>query len=132
MIRSIEIEFALPVRLTDDETRWLERFTQVVAKRNEPAGWVHWASGFGSKPHFNAFDCGFLGKPFDPEGPAAGEEPTFDTEVFYIETSARESYPDEESEKIRKSEAREKRKRSLKYRLRKRIKNWIIDLAGEI
>jgi len=93
-VRRIEIDFALPVELTDDEMRQLCNMVQVIAKRHQPEGWVHWQFGAGQKPVFSQADCRFLGKPISPDAPETGE-PTFDEEVFYIETTAREAYPGE-------------------------------------
>jgi hypothetical protein len=94
MIRKIEVDFALPVELTDGEMRRLCDFVQGIAKRHQPEGMVHWQSGCGSKPIFSQADSIFLGKTVDPNAPAAGE-PEFDDEVFHIETFAREAYPGE-------------------------------------
>ena len=94
MIRKIEVEFALPVELTDDEQRSICEMVQRIAKRHQPEGMVHWQFGCGSKPLFSQADCRFLGKPVDACQPETGE-PTFDDEVFYIETAAREAYPSE-------------------------------------
>jgi|SRR6185312_15226776 len=93
-ITKIEIDFALPVTLTDGEMRRLCDFVQGVAKRHQPEGMVHWQSGCGQKPTFSQADCRFLGKPVDPNAPETGE-PTFDDSIFHIETTAREAYPSE-------------------------------------
>jgi len=45
----IEIEFALPVTLTDEEMRQFCEIVQKIAKRHQPEGWVHWQSGCGGK-----------------------------------------------------------------------------------
>jgi hypothetical protein len=92
--KRIEIDFALPVTLTDIETRQLCNLIQVIAKRHQPEGWVHWQSGCGSKPSFSQADARFLGKEVDLSMPESGE-PTFDDSIFYIETTARERYPGE-------------------------------------
>jgi hypothetical protein len=94
LIRKIEIEFAIPVELTDDEQRRLCDFVQRIAKRHQPDGMVHWQSGCGSKPIFSQADSRFLGKPVDPSAPERGE-PEFDDEVYHIETYAREAYESE-------------------------------------
>ncbi len=94
MIRKIEIAFALPVELTDEEMRKLCDFVQRIAKRHQPEGMVHWQSGCGSKPIFSQTDAMFLGKAVDPNAPASGE-PTWDDEIFHIDTFAREIYPGE-------------------------------------
>ena len=94
MIRRIEIEFALPVELEDAECRDLCIMIEKIARRHQPEGWYHWQAGAGSKPHFSRADCIFLGKSPEPDAPDQGE-PTFDDEVFHIETFAREAYPEE-------------------------------------
>jgi len=93
-IRKVEIDFALPVELTDEEMRSLCDLAQRVAKRHQPEGMVHWQFGCGSKPIFSQADCALLGKPVNPDAPQRGE-PEFDDEVFYIETTARGAYPGE-------------------------------------
>lgn len=93
-IKKIEIEFAIPVELSDADMRMLCDFAQRLAKAHQPAGWVHWQSGCGSKPNFSKADARFLGKEPEPDAPERGE-PTFDDSVFHIETTAREAYPNE-------------------------------------
>lgn len=89
--KRIEIEFAIPVNLTDIDCRDLCEFVQRIAKRHQPEGWVHWQSGCGDKPAFSKADARLLGKDVDPDAPETGE-PTFDSSVFFIETTAREKY----------------------------------------
>jgi hypothetical protein len=91
MVRKIEIQFAIPVELTDSEIRMLGDLTQKIAKRHEPPGYFHWSAGCGSKPHFSRADARFLGKEAEPDAPERGE-PTFDDEVFCIETAIRQQY----------------------------------------
>jgi hypothetical protein len=94
MIHKIEIEFALPVELTDAEERELCDMAQTIAKRHQPEGTLHWQSGVGQKPVFSQADARFLGKRVDPNAPESGE-PGFDESIFYIETSARAKYEGE-------------------------------------
>ena len=115
MIRSIEISFAIPVDLTDDERQSLDKFVQRICKRHEPDGWCYWPSGYGSKPNFSQADSMFLGKPVDPNAPVSGE-PTFDHEVYSIDTCAREAWPEEIERDRKRAEAKVTRERSLKYR----------------
>lgn len=105
MIRKIEIDFALPVELTDAEMRQLCDIAQAAAKRHEPEGWYHWQFGCGSKPHFSQTDALFLGKTADPNAPMDGE-PTFDEEIFHIETTAREASPEEIERDKKRAESR--------------------------
>lgn len=90
-IRQIEIAFAVPVELTSSDQRILCEFVQQIAKLNTPEGMVHWQFGMGSKPRFSQKDATFLGKEIDPNAPLDGE-PTFDSEIFFIETACREDY----------------------------------------
>lgn len=89
MIRKIEIEFALPVEITDEDSRVIYEWVERKARQNQPEGWVHWAAEMGSKMHLSAIDARFLGKELDPEGPPSGE-PIFDDSILYIGTAARE------------------------------------------
>lgn len=91
MISRIEVEFQIPVELTEKEMRTIHRIVDDAARRSAPEGWVHWASGCGSKPKFSKADCLFLGKEPEADSPERGE-PTWDYSVYYIETSAREKY----------------------------------------
>jgi hypothetical protein len=94
MIRLIEIEFAVPVEITEEEMKMLDGFVQAVARRHEPEGHVHWASGCGSKPNWSQMDAMFLGKKVDQSAPSHGE-PTFDDSVLHFETTCRQRYPGE-------------------------------------
>lgn len=93
-ISKIEIEFAIPVKLTDEDRRILAEFAQRLAKAHEPEGWVHWQSGIGSKPLWSKADAVFLGKTADDNAPETGE-PKWDESVLHIDTTAREAYPEE-------------------------------------
>lgn len=104
-ITKIEVDFALPVELTDSEMRHLCEVVQKIAKRHQPEGMVHWQSGCGQKPIFSQADCRFLGKPVDPSAPESGE-PEWDDSVFHIETTAREAYPAEIEQREREMEMR--------------------------
>lgn len=91
MIRKIEIEFAIPVELEDEEMRELDALVQRVAKRHEPEGHVHWCSGQGQKPLLSKADARFLKKEPRPDAPETGE-PEWDPDILYIETSCRPQY----------------------------------------
>ena len=99
-ITKIEIDFALPVELSDEEMRALDRVVGNICDRNCPEGWAFWPAGIGSKPNFSKADALFLGKPVDPSAPESGE-PTFDDSVFHIDCAARELYPEEIEERRR-------------------------------
>lgn len=92
-ITRIEVSFAIPVELTDEEHHILHQLISSIAKRTQPDGRVHWLAGCGSKPHFSASDSVFLGKrpaSADTLAPANGEEPTWSDDVYYLETCCRE------------------------------------------
>ena len=107
-ITQIRIDFAIPVELTDEEMQALSGFVQDVCDRHCPEGWVYWQSGAGSMPVFSQSDAFFLGKEIDPNAPESGE-PTFDHEVFHLDTSAREAYPQEIERNERRRKDRERR-----------------------
>ncbi len=94
MITKIEVDFAIPVELSDDDIQKLDALIQGIAKRHEPKGMLHWCAGMGNKPVFSQADSRFLGKPVNPDAPISGE-PTWNDSIFYIETCCRERYPDE-------------------------------------
>ena len=114
-VSRIEIEFQLPVELTDEEMQWLDKFVGRICKRHKPEGWLYWPSGYGARPNFSQIDSMFLGRPVDPDAPVAGE-PTFDDSVYCISTCAREAYPEEMERDRLRAEAKEKRHRSFRYR----------------
>ena len=96
MINRVELDFCLPVELTDDEQKALQILVKRICDRHCPEGWVYWASGIGSRPIWQ-----------EPE------EPDFDHTVFSISTCVRKAYPSE----ILRAERKAKRKRSVRYRL---------------
>lgn len=136
MIRKLEIEWDLPVELTDAEYQSLDRFIDRICKRHCPEGWAFWPAGHGSKPTFSQADSRFLGKDVDPAAPLTGE-PTWDDSVYHIDCSARELSPEEiEQRKIRAMQAEERRARWdsrlsgwLHSHGMKRASWWIADLS---
>lgn len=88
-VKRIEIDFAITVELSSLDQRMLCELVQRIAKENTPDGMVHWQFGIGSKPQFSQKDAIFLGKEVDPNTPLEGE-PTFNDEIFFIETACRE------------------------------------------
>jgi hypothetical protein len=100
-VSRLEVEFAIPVEVTDKQYQKLAALVSEICDANVPEGCVHWASGFGSKPHFSQADAIFLGKRVEPDAPDTGE-PTFDDDVFYIETCCRTAYPEELERMARK------------------------------
>ena len=120
MIRRIEIDFALPVELTDDEQRALDRVVSHICKRECPEGWAFWPAGHGSKPNFSQMDSIFLGKEPDPNAPTSGE-PTWDDSVYSIDCAARELYPEE----IEQRKARAQEVAARKARWDSRLAGWL-------
>lgn len=78
-IMRIEIDFAIPVVLSNDDQRGLASIVQRIAKANEKPGRVHWLFGSGSKP-LGETDHGMK----------------FDDEILYFETAERAAYPQEQ------------------------------------
>ena len=95
-IERIEVEFAIPVWMTQQQQEALADLIQAIATTpmNIPVNGVHWHSDTGSKPHWNAVDAALLGKRATPGAPI-GQEPTFDDSVLYLGTSARETFGEE-------------------------------------
>lgn len=95
MTSAIEVSFAVPVALTDEQQRRLTDLVSEIARANTPEGHVHWLMGIGSKPQLSQSDARFLGKEPDPAAPIDGE-PTFDDSVLYFETYCRERFEDQD------------------------------------
>lgn len=93
-INKIEINFAIPVELTDAEMKVLDTIANDAARRTETAERVHWAAGCGSKPNWSKTDCAIFGYEPTADSPEAGE-PTFNDDIFSIETATRERYQSE-------------------------------------
>lgn len=95
-VQSVEIQFAIPVFWPPDAVRELHDLVSAVVKlkTNQLRGYVHWVSGYGSKPNWSQADQRFLGIPVDHDAPASGE-PSFDDSVFQITTTCRERYESE-------------------------------------
>ena len=136
VIQRIEIEFALPVELTDEEYQALDRIVGHVCKRSCPEGWAFWPAGYGSKPQWSRADALFLGKEAEPNAPASGE-PTFDDSIYHIECAARELYPEEIDRRKQKAAAVANRKAQWDARLAdwlhkrgmRRASWWVADLS---
>ena len=94
MISRIEVNFAIPVELTENEERQICDIVQAAAKRTETDEIVHWQSDIGSKPHFSKADGRFLRVEVDDDAPETGE-PTWDDSVLQINTCSRERYDSE-------------------------------------
>jgi hypothetical protein len=90
----IEVNFAIPVELTDRDMMLIDRIVNDAARRTETAEIVHWAAHVGCKPNYSKADCRFLGKVPADDAPESGE-PTYEDDVFYIETCCRERFESE-------------------------------------
>ena len=100
IIRSIEIEFAIPVWMTQDQQRMVHDFVDSItnASCNQIKDGVHWMFFCGGRASFSAVDAALLGKVADPNI-KNGDEPTHDDSVFVIETSARQFMSFDERDK---------------------------------
>ena len=89
-LRSIEVDFAIPVLMTQHEQRRLVLLISEMcsAPWNQPVEGVHWLAECGSKPSWSKADAAMLGVPTTPDSPDSGE-PTFNDEVFQIGSCAR-------------------------------------------
>lgn len=119
-IRKIEIEFAIPVELTDEEHHHLNFLANHICKRSCPEGWAFWPAGQGSKPTFSQADAAFLGKTVDPSAPLTGE-PAWDDSVYHIDCHARELFPIE----IERNKARAERAAECAARWDSRLAGWL-------
>ena len=88
----IEIEFATPVVLSEQQERQLHDLVQAIAKANEPEGMVHWLCGTGFKPLWSEADAAaFPDLPGGRSGSgAASGEPDFDHSTLHFATACRE------------------------------------------
>ncbi len=100
-VSSIEVSFAIPVYITQEQQRALHDLLDSItdSPKNTPKEGVHWFSSSGAKPNYSAIDAGFLGVAPGPNPPADGEEPTFDETVLCLSTSARSFNSDRERER---------------------------------
>lgn len=86
----IEVNFAIPVEMTQDQQRRLVMIIDEITDSpwNEPSEGVHWLSCVGAKPNWSRTDAAMFGIEASPGAPSSGE-PTFDNSVFHVETRAR-------------------------------------------
>lgn len=103
VLARIEIDFAVPIVLTQDhQRRLLTLIDEIIdAPINQPKEGLHWMSGVGSKPHWSRADCAVLSKTPEADAPATGE-PTFDDSILHIESCARSFGSDRERDRVRK------------------------------
>jgi hypothetical protein len=83
-VRRIEVDFAMPVEMTQTLQRLICDLVNGMARATETPDIVHWQAGCGSKPIWN-----------EPE------EPTWDDTVYRIDTFARERYETEPFGKVK-------------------------------
>lgn len=102
-IRCFQCDFGMPVYITSADQRDLHLlFSRIVGRpANQPMDGVHWLSGSGSKPCWSKADSAFLGIRGEPDAPESGE-PTFDDEIFYFESTAREFVSQKERDRTTK------------------------------
>lgn len=100
----IEVEFAIPVWMTQEQQRNLvDTISDIVGSAfNQPVAGVHWVGGIGSKPNFSVIDAALLGVEAGANPPADGEEPTFDDTIFQIQSNAREFMSEREEDQVRR------------------------------
>lgn len=93
----IEIEFTIPVELSDEQHKRLLQLVIDITKdpNNQREGHIHWVFGWGDKPSYSIADLAMLGKPHNPDAPPTGE-PEFDESVLHIETATRERRPEDD------------------------------------
>jgi hypothetical protein len=106
MISRIEIDFALPVDLTQDQQRRLGSPLDEIVAAHQPEDGIHWVSGYGSKPRWSKADAAFLGKTADENAPETGE-PAFDDSIYHIETTERGFVSDKERRRVMKNRIKE-------------------------
>ena len=85
-MKRIEIEFAVPVELSEEQSERLHVLISDIVRDHQPEGMTHWLFGSGVKPNFSQADSVFLGKPIDPNAPLTGE-PTWDEDTLQFETA---------------------------------------------
>lgn len=105
-VRSIEVNFAIPVSLTFDQQRRLNDLLQEITQNpeNTPKEGLHWLASSGAKPHWSKADAAFLGKAADDDAPENGE-PSFDGTVLFFESAVRGFVTDAEREEAERERA---------------------------
>lgn len=100
-IQRIEVEFAIPVWLTQDQQVVVHELVKEIVEQpyNQLKGAAHWHSFTGGKLNLSRVDAALLGKTVGPNPPADGEEPDSDDSVLVLSTSVREFDSAEEEER---------------------------------
>ena len=102
-VSALEVAFAIAVWVTPAQMRRLaDLVTEILrAPENTPRAGVHWLSGHGAKPILSERVARFLSVavPGASDRPADGEEPKWDDETAYFETTARPFVDEQERRK---------------------------------
>lgn len=100
-LERIEVEFAIPVEMTQEQQRRLVELLGDIADSpwNQVKEGCHWLSGIGTKMHWSKVDAALLGKKPEPGAPESGD-PTYDRTVFHVETFARAFVSEQERERV--------------------------------
>jgi hypothetical protein len=108
----IEVDFAIPVEMTQEQQRRLLEVIDDITDSpwNAPREGVHWMAEVGSKPHWSRADAAMLGVEAGPDAPASGG-PTFDDSILHVGTCARAFVSDFERERKHRHRARPRRPR---------------------
>lgn len=128
MISRIEINFAIPVEPTDSDYRDIGRIMSRLCDVHCPEGMRYWPSGMGHKPIWSKTDCLIFGMEPESRSPESGE-PSFDDEVYCVETTAREAYPEEIERDKQKVLAKMARKQRWQYKLGRALINTAVKVA---
>lgn len=109
-IQAIEISFAIPVFMTQDQQGRLVRLVDDIIDQpwNEPKDGVHWLAEVGAKPNWSQIDSLFMGETPNPDAPQTGE-PTFDDSIFSIGSCAREFVSEKERDRVLERRSKPKR-----------------------
>lgn len=95
-VERIEIEFAIPTYITQEQQHKLNRLLESICRApvNTPVGGVHWLAGWGSKPIWSQTDARIFGWTTSPDAPESGE-PTFDDTVLHGESCVKSKEGDD-------------------------------------
>lgn len=101
-IQRIEVSFALPVHMTQDQQRrLLDLLNEMVrAPCSQPKEGVHWVGFTGSKLNYSAADARLLEREAGPDYVPDGAEPTSDDTVFCVESCARAFVSTKERDRV--------------------------------
>lgn len=99
-IRGIEVNFHIPVYMTQEQQRKLNNVVTEIINHpyNQPKGGVHWLCGIGAKLIMSDVDSALTQRAptDDPRKPENGEEPVHDDTVHCLDSFARPFISDKE------------------------------------